>query len=384
MRTAVRFDKHGLVVMVNDGEKVFAADPAGRIWMVYVSGVTWKRSRLDTWYRVARDPWPALEPLDREEVRSQLPGWKQYWKEAAAAITRAGEPALEQAAVILKAWCSGFEEFHARDAGNFESVYGRIPILPPDAYQALYVRITRGCPWNRCSFCNFYAGQGFHVPEQAELLEHLRRVRDYWGAAIGSRNRLFLGDANALAIPAPILRSRLEHIRRAFPEPQFTKIHSFLDYFTGRRRPAKDFHALREAGIERISIGIESGSEPILQAISKPMEIAGVETMIRQISSSGIRLNLIFILGLGGEELRELHLEKSVALISRLPLSPSDRIFLSPLAETDSYREVALQNGWISLPASEMQQEFARWRDSIQARHPHLQVSLYNIRLFDY
>ncbi len=75
MSTAVRYDRYGLVLMKDEGESVFAADPAGRIWMVYESGTTYKRSRLNRWHKVVRDPWPSLASVDLLRIESRLPDW---------------------------------------------------------------------------------------------------------------------------------------------------------------------------------------------------------------------------------------------------------------------------------------------------------------------
>ncbi len=39
------------------------------------------------------------------------------------------------------------------------------PIRPVDAADSLLIRTTRGCPWNRCTFCTLYDNMKFsHGP----------------------------------------------------------------------------------------------------------------------------------------------------------------------------------------------------------------------------
>jgi radical SAM superfamily enzyme YgiQ (UPF0313 family) len=35
------------------------------------------------------------------------------------------------------------------------------PIRPPSEAASLLIRVTRNCPWNRCTFCPVYKGSRF-------------------------------------------------------------------------------------------------------------------------------------------------------------------------------------------------------------------------------
>jgi len=37
------------------------------------------------------------------------------------------------------------------------------PIRPPSEANSLLIRITRNCPWNRCTFCPVYKGTKFSI-----------------------------------------------------------------------------------------------------------------------------------------------------------------------------------------------------------------------------
>ena len=38
------------------------------------------------------------------------------------------------------------------------------PIRPVDEADSLLIRTTRGCPWNRCTFCSLYEDYPFFHP----------------------------------------------------------------------------------------------------------------------------------------------------------------------------------------------------------------------------
>ena len=48
------------------------------------------------------------------------------------------------------------------------------PIRPPSEAYSLLIRITRNCPWNRCTFCPVYKGTKFSI----RPLEHVKKDID--------------------------------------------------------------------------------------------------------------------------------------------------------------------------------------------------------------
>ena len=115
-----------------------------------------------------------------------------------------------------------FDSAAARlDAAQFAQVYSPIGILPPDQYLALVLQATEGCSFNTCTFCDLYH-QAFRVKSPDEFRQHIRQVREYLGDSILLRQRsIFLGAANALAIPMALLVPMLEIVRDEFaPSPE--------------------------------------------------------------------------------------------------------------------------------------------------------------------
>ena len=48
------------------------------------------------------------------------------------------------------------------------------PIRPPSEANSLLLRLTRNCPWNKCTFCGLYKGQRF----SARPVDHVKRDID--------------------------------------------------------------------------------------------------------------------------------------------------------------------------------------------------------------
>jgi radical SAM superfamily enzyme YgiQ (UPF0313 family) len=74
------------------------------------------------------------------------------------------------------------------EAGNCYGGFEQGPIRPPSEAYSLLIRVTRNCPWNRCTFCPVYKGTKFslrpvdHVKRDIdavyEQVEKLRRAVD--------------------------------------------------------------------------------------------------------------------------------------------------------------------------------------------------------------
>lgn len=378
----VRHDLKSLVIYDRQQELIFVADPEGRIEMAHSRETTFKRSRWNRWYRVYSQPWPGLKEISLHSIEERLPAWIQVWKSALASTA---DSESRQWKRLVQTWVDSFLQFHEQDASAFCALMPKIPILPPDAYRAFYVRVQEGCPWNRCSFCNFYKEDQYRVLPLPELKRQIVNLRSYWGSAIRSRHGLFLGDANAVAVPTAALLERLDLIREMLPEPELIGFHSFVDFFSGVTRTEENWRTLRAKGLQRVSLGIESGDAEIMELVEKPANADEIHQLVRAAGNAGVSLNLIFLVGIGGRDLRSSHLEKSLELIKSLPLKRTDRIYLSPLVidSTQPYAAIEKRENWESLTAPELRNEISIWQLRLKPLTP-AQISPYHIQQFVY
>ena len=93
------------------------------------------------------------------------------------------------------------------------------PIRPPSEAASLLIRVTRNCPWNRCTFCPVYKGAPFSIRPVAHVLRDLDAVYEALQSLQSGRNgadmrpgarrprRLAGGQELAALRPAPGLSS---------------------------------------------------------------------------------------------------------------------------------------------------------------------------------
>ena len=227
------------------------------------------------------------------------------------------------------------------------------PIRPPSEADSLLIRVTRNCPWNRCTFCPVYKGTRFSlrpvkhvkrdIDQVAEAVDKLREAIDgrghltreavtrlyagfpdectdalnaalHW--ASGGFRAIFLQDANSLIVPPAQLVEILEHLRRRFPWP--LRITAYARSHTVARIAQADLDAIRRAGLDRIHIGMESGCDEVLARVRKGTTRNQQILAGQKAKAAGMELSEYVMPGLGGKERWRQHAENSARVLNQI------------------------------------------------------------------
>jgi hypothetical protein len=384
---------HSIAVSL-DGAHVVSWDRGGRLYSVFDDGVTWRRGlsgQLIEKRRTGAERERVL--LDGDEADRIV--------DSAAAVARitvermmgvswrwthAVDRVVAQEARSLLALASRFGAGAARaDADRFGLVFGRVGILPPDQYLSLVVQATEGCAFNTCTFCDLYH-DGYRVKTPEQFREHVNGVLNYLGASASLRSRgIFLGAANALAVPMArllplfeILLEELDAARRG--------VCAFVDGFTGARKTTAEYRLLSHLGLRRVYIGLESGHDPLLAFVRKPGVAADAVETVRSIKSAGVNVGVIVMLGLGGERYAEGHERDTIGAINAIGLGEGDLVYFSDLVEVPSTSYPVLAAGAHIRPLAreERRQQQGRIRAGLCFAAAPPQFATYDIREFTY
>lgn len=207
---------------------------------------------------------------------------------------------------------------------RFLRTYRPIGIVPPDRYRSLIIQATHGCSFNGCLFCSLYKGQRHRVVPVDELSAHVAAVKAFMGSQLAERRGIFLGEANALAMPHDAMLRAFDVLHAELPTLAHD-VSSFVDAFDDYRSTA-ELKQLRERGLSRVFVGVESGDPSTLSTLGKPATVDNVEHLVTTLKEAGVSVGVIFMAGLGPA-----HVEASARLAAQLPLTTDDVIYVSPL-----------------------------------------------------
>lgn len=192
--------------------------------------------------------------------------------------------------------------------------YEGIIYRPPSEANSLIIQLTIGCARNTCTFCSMYREKKFCVRPLEEVKEDLRMARAYYQNTL--IKKIFLADGDALIVPTKVLLELFNYIYTIFPEVERISMYGApRDILV--KKPS-ELEKLKAAGLYMVYMGIESGSDAILQAIQKGVTREEMIEAGRKVKEAGILLSATLISGLGGKEKIEEHARESARVVSAI------------------------------------------------------------------
>ncbi|MDA3915812.1 MAG: radical SAM protein [Deltaproteobacteria bacterium] len=256
------------------------------------------------------------------------------------------------------------------------------PIRPPSEASSLLIRLTRNCPWNRCTFCRVYKKSQFSLRSMENIIKDIDFLYNYielikqkvkldgyinntvmnnlfnglkdkdriaFNAAVnwyasGMRS-IFLQDANSLIMKPDDLVFILEYLKKCFP--YIDRVTTYARSHTIVRIKQNDLQRMADAGLNRVHVGMESGSDIVLKKTNKGATKASHIKAGLKIKKAGMQLSEYVMPGLGGIEYSIEHaMETASALNSINPdfirirtLAVTRGTILAEEAETGNFQK---------------------------------------------
>ena len=228
------------------------------------------------------------------------------------------------------------------------------PIRPPSESKSLLLRLTRNCPWNKCLFCPVYKNTTFsrrslaeikgEIDKLSEIVHDIQRISlklGFEGRITGTvishiypnedydpiyrhvahwlyfgEGSVFLQDANSLIMKPEDLAEVLNYLRQKVPG--IRRITSYARSRTLARRNGDQMDMLRQAGLNRIHIGLESGYDPVLRIMRKGSTAAEHIKAGCLVREAGISLSEYVMPGLGGKRWWREHALGTAEVLNRI------------------------------------------------------------------
>lgn len=256
------------------------------------------------------------------------------------------------------------------------------PIRPPNEARSLLLRVTRNCPWNQCLFCPVYKKRKFSLRTVEEIKQDIQTAKDIadeikalsWSLGAGGKvteqvashifsnpnfsdsyrsiaawlyygtGACFLQDADNLVMKTKDLVEVLKFLREKFPE--ITRVTSYSRSRTIIRKSVESLRAIREAGLDRIHVGLETGYDPLLKLMKKGVKGAQHIEAGRKVLEAGMELSEYVMPGLGGQEMWKEHAIVTAKVLNQInphfirlrSLRIPDRVPLSKLLKEGKFK----------------------------------------------
>ena len=228
------------------------------------------------------------------------------------------------------------------------------PIRPPSEAKSLLFRFTRNCPWNQCLFCPVYKGRKFSLRSVGEIKQDIQNAKDIaddmkalsWEMGFSGKltdpvvsrifsspsysdsyrtiaawlynktDACFLQDADNLIMRTDDLVEVLKFLRENFPE--IKRVTTYSRSRTIVRKSVDDLKRIREAGLDRVHVGLETGYDPLLKMMKKGVTGEQQIEAGQKVVAAGMELSEYVMPGLGGQALWREHATATAEVLNQI------------------------------------------------------------------
>jgi radical SAM superfamily enzyme YgiQ (UPF0313 family) len=185
---------------------------------------------------------------------------------------------------------------------------------PPSEADSLLIQATVGCPHNKCTFCMVYKkGPRFRVRSVEGIEADLLEARNVYGRNVQT---LFFPAGNTIAMPTDDLARICLYARSLFPELKRITVYGSSQYI--HRKGLEKLIRLRNAGLSRIHLGLESGDDEVLRRIKKGTDSTEQVEAGLWTREAGIELSVYVVLGIGGLERTLAHARETAFVLNAM------------------------------------------------------------------
>lgn len=198
-------------------------------------------------------------------------------------------------------------------------------------YFSVNMVASRGCPFH-CNWCaKPISGNKFHLRPAAEVAEEMRQLK-----VEAHAEHIWFGD-DIFALNHHWVQEFAVEVNARNASVPF-KIQSRADLMS-----EATVAALKAAGCTEVWMGVESGSQKILDAMDKRLKLSAVVSARQRLRKAGIRACYFLQLGYPGERWEEL--QETIAFVRRTRPDDIGISFSYPLPGTVFYQRVQAELG---------------------------------------
>ena len=204
---------------------------------------------------------------------------------------------------------------------------------PPSEANSLILQATIGCSYNRCTFCAMYRDKRFRV----RPLDELRREIHWAAQNAGPVRKVFLADGDALIAKASFLEALLDELQTSFGT--LARVSVYASPQSLQVRSEEEMGRLREKGLSLYYLGIESGSDRVLEHLDKGVDAKEMVRVANKAHRAGVKLSTMVLLGAGGREGSSEHARESARVVNAIQPRFVSTLVMTPVENTPLHEE---------------------------------------------
>ena len=193
---------------------------------------------------------------------------------------------------------------------------------PPSEAGSLLIQATIGCSsaaQGHCYFCGSWLlerelpQKKFRVRPAADVIQDLDEARRQTGPGV---RRIFLLDSNAMVMRTNALEQISRHAYTLYPSLERVSVYACANDIL--RKSDENLKRIRQAGISLLYVGLESGSEEVLELHNKGVTAEETVLACSRAIETGFEVSITVILGLGGRKRSLVHAADTGKILSRI------------------------------------------------------------------
>jgi radical SAM superfamily enzyme YgiQ (UPF0313 family) len=223
-------------------------------------------------------------------------------------------------------------------------------IRPPAEADSFLLQVTTGCTSNCCTYCGAYMDKPFRMKDLAEIIADIKEEK----RLNPETRRVFLMDGDALAVNNSKILPIMDVLNNSFPK--LNRIASYANGYNITGRSDQELQQLYDHKLRLLYIGLESGSQTILDRCRKRATVAEMIEAVRRAEQAGIKSSVIVLLGLGGRRDSRLHVRETITALNQMQPRYLSFLSLMLIPGTPLYQD-AKTGGFEELNSVELLEE---------------------------
>ncbi len=158
------------------------------------------------------------------------------------------------------------------------------------------LQCTIGCSHNSCTFCGMYIDKKYCVRPLEDILHDIDLAKKHYGDV----EKVFLIDGDAVAMETDLLLAVLQKLYSSFPS--LRHVGTYVGPRSTLDKGIDGLKTLREAGLSKVYLGVETGNDKILNAVNKGVSAEDMLRAGQMLVEAEMNLSSMVLLGLSGED----------------------------------------------------------------------------------